>query len=360
VRTEQKWTIKSYSEGDEERIFELWKAVNPLKPHVREQWLRWWHWKYRNNPAGNGKIWIVDYNDKIVAHNAIIPVVIKIGAEVVTGFQAADAMTHPDYRRQGIFRALDEETWRRVERGGMYIGYAFPGEFSYRATIKSPKWFAAATRRMMFKPLNWENTLRFKISNRFLVRSLAIGGNLMSRLLYRARKGTVVEGLKLTQVSRFDERINEFWAQVSSRYQLMVVRDKDYLNWRYVVPDTNYSIHIAEKEGKIHGYSVLSLMPREQAKTGVILDILSQSDEIAHCLTENIIEHCKREKVDLIYCQIISDRELLKALKGCGFMPMPFMRLLPFCVYSNAPNISQEFLQEPQNWLIQMGDSDMI
>ena len=86
----------------------------------------------------------------------------------------------------------------------------------------------------------------------------------------------------MTLVSRFDERINHLWTRVSNQHNIMVVRNKDYLNWRYIaVPDVDYLVCLAEKAGEILGYIILRCIQREYRKVGIIFDILAESQEVA-------------------------------------------------------------------------------
>jgi len=165
--------------------------------------------------------------------------------------------------------------------------------------------------------------------------------------------------LTISQVSSFDERINEFWARVSSQYEIMVVRNKEYLNWRYAaVPDVDYSIYIAEKGGEICGYLVLRYMRREHTRLAAICDILTESPQISRCLIWEAVEHCEREKVDVVYGHMIADRTLIKSFRNSGFIP--FLRSRRFVAYSTLPHVSAEFLKDPENWFVQIGDSDHV
>ncbi len=353
--------IRTYKEGDEEKILELYKAVHPERKYDKGLWMEWWRWMYKDNPAGNGKIWFAEHTGRIVGQSAIIPVVMKIGAEAVTGFQSIDTMTHPSYRRQGIYETLANKKYAEAAQDGIHIGYSFPNENSYPIAIRKLSLFDVAAMQVLLKPLNWTNTLKIRIKNKFLLKLGGTGGNLVDKIFYRAKRAPAVKGLTIAQVSSFDERINELWTRLSSQYQIMVVRNKDYLNWRYcAVPDVNYSIYIAEKGGQICGYLVLRCMQREQIEVGIIFDIFAQSEDIAQRLVSKATEHCMREKVDLIYYSAIANKAYIKAFRKNGFISVPFIKGGRFCAYSSASHISKEFLGDPKNWLVQLGDSDMI
>ena len=114
------WSIRPYIDGDEERIFELYQAVYPEQEYDMKRWMMNWRWMHKDNPAGVSKIWLAEHGSKIVGHSAIIPVVMKIGTEVITGFQSVDTMTHPDYRRQGIYETLAKNVYAEFEKEGVY------------------------------------------------------------------------------------------------------------------------------------------------------------------------------------------------------------------------------------------------
>lgn len=356
------WSVRPYKDGDEEAILELWKAVYPEKEYDREQWLRWWHWMYKENPVGHGRIWVAEDDGKIVGHYPLIFMMLKVGNQIVKASQNIDQMTHPDYRRQGIALKLGRQALDESEREEVYITIGFANEGSYGVDIKTG-WFDICYMQLMVKVFNVENTVRVKFKNKFAARLFATGAKLALLALSRRRKTPFFDGLTITQVSSFDERINEFWTKVSSQFQIMVVRNKDYLNWRYVaIPDVNYLIYIAEKTGQIYGYLVLRCLQQDDVKAGRIFDILAQSEEIAQCLVSKAVEHCEREKVDFIIINgsMIANKIYLKSLRKNGFIAIPFIKGGRFIAYSSSPHISKDFLRNPENWLVQMGDSDTI
>ena len=183
---------------------------------------------------------------------------------------------------------------------------------------------------------------------------------MFNKLFFKASKTPVVEGLTITQVSCFDERIDEFWARVSSQFQTILVRNKDHLNWRYAtVPDISYSIFVAEKAGVVCGYLVLRC-DCEYGKVGVIFDFLSDSEEVARNLLSTATEHCQRDNADYIYWAGIANKAYLRDFRKSGFISRALLKAGYFIVYSNYSDISKELLGNPQNWLIQTGDEDVM
>ncbi len=358
---ERKWSQRAFRDGDEEAILELWKAVYPERQYQREQWMRWWQWMYGDNPSGRGRICLAEHDGKAVGQYAIAPVMMKVGDRSVLGALSFDTMTHPDYRRQGIFETLAKAVYAEAHSDGIDIVHGFPNQFSYPGFMRKLDWFHIDTVRAVIKPLNWRNALSIQIGNGFLLMLGGLAGRLLGGVLFRSSKAPVVEGLTIAEVPRFDERVNDLWARVSHQHQIMVERTKDHLNWRYAsVPDMDYLVYVAERAGVVSGYLVLRCMHMNQARVAVIFDILAESEEIAQCLIAETVQRCTRENVDLVYCAGIGGRSLAKAFARNGFRSIPFVRSLRFCAYSSSPSIPKEFLQKPANWYVQMGDSDML
>lgn len=73
----------------------------------------------------------------------------------------------------------------------------------------------------------------------------------------------------------------------------MVVRDMDYLNWRYATTTgVDYQIKLAENKGEACGYLVLRTIRWEQVRVRVIFDLLSTPLEINQCLLTQAVRQC--------------------------------------------------------------------
>lgn len=357
--SERSWSPRAFRDGDEEGILELWKAVYPERPYNREQWMKWWHWTYRDNPSGKIRIWVAEHDGKLVGQYAILPMTIKVAEESLAGALSLDTMTHPSYRHQGIFVTLAKEVYAEAQRDGIHIIQGFPNDSSYPGLVTKLNWFYIDTMRALVKPLNWWNALKLVTSNVFLIALGTLAGSLLGRVFGRSKKAPVVEGLTIAQVSRFDERINDFWDRVSHQYQIMVERKREHLNWRYASASSfDYLIYIAERKAELAGYLVLRCTKRKQVRVAIIFDVLAESEEIAQCLIAEAIKRSREEMVDIVYYASTGGKSLAKSLRRSGFMPLPLVKRLQFCAYSTLPDVSRKFLQKPGNWFVQIGDSD--
>lgn len=355
------WSIRAYREGDEEGIYELWRAVLPSEKRDRAEWLRWWHWMYQENPAGKGLIWLAEANGRIAAQHALVPVRLKVGSQTVLGSWGMDAMTHPDYRRQGLFEAISKELGEHAARIGMDIETGIPNQYSHPGLVKKLDWFDIAPTKVTLKTLNWKPVITSKIKNRLLSGFCTASAILLcDKVFFRTRRGPAPDGLNVTQINSFDERFDRLWSRVGGQYPIMTVRDKDYLNWRFSPPGTHYLIFAAEKANEIRGYLVIREKLLGDTRASVIFDLIAESPEVIRRLVAEAAKVCQHAGVDLMVYSFIADGKLHQAVKNSGFISLPFLKGDYFCAYSKAAGISKAFLQDPRNWLVQLADTDTI
>jgi hypothetical protein len=98
----------------------------------------------------------------------------------------------------------------------------------------------------------------------------------------------------------------------------------------------------------------------KNVKESFIFDLIAESEEVMRCLVSEAVKVCQRAGVDLIVYNFIADRTYHRVLRSNGFISLPFKKGGYLIAYSNAIHISKAFLQDPKNWLVQIGDSDEL
>ncbi|HJH27790.1 MAG TPA: hypothetical protein C5S37_13740 [Methanophagales archaeon] len=358
----QTWSVRAYKEDGEDEIFELTKAVWEEQVPERERWIKGWHWMHIDNPAGISRIWLAEHDGKLVGQYPVIMENMKVDGEVVKTAQLVDTMTHPKYRRRGIAFTLGKKALSKVENGGIHLIYCFPTQQVYPLHIKSG-WLDVCAFQVMFKPLNLKNILqKYFIRNRLLLNILTASGNLIIKALFRSKKVPDEDTLKVRKISHFDDRINEFWNTMSIDYNIIRIRDKKYLNWRYVdAPNADYIIYVAEEGGRICGYIILGCKDASGLLFGYIYDVIAPTsrEDIIQCLIAKATEYFMDAKVDAISSQMVPNKIYHKALLKNGFIPR-FRSKGRFIAYNASTKLSDAFLKNPKNWFIQLGDLPLV
>lgn len=353
---ERAGSIRQYKEGDENGIFELTKAVYPKERYNKEKWMQWWTWEFRNAPAGPAIILVAEQEDNIIGQLALIPLRMKIENQIVRAAIELDDMTHPDYRRQGIFFSLIREASIVAKEEDIRMIYASPTEMAYSVHLKCER-FGVQGFKFLFKPLTLRNILRNYISNRFQLKLAIILGSLIINLFFRTKKSVNVNELTINRISSFDDSIDGFWRRVSSGYEIIVMRNKEYLNWRYVkISNKNYVIYLAKEKDEVCGYIVLRAEKPGDLIMGYIVDIIAPPNrmDVIDQLISAAIEYFEDEKADLIITKMIANKLYLKAFKRKGFIIK--QRNSHLVMHTSSPEISVMHREAAKHCFIQLGD----
>ena len=357
---QSKWLVRDYQKEDEEQIFELVKAVQGEGVPEKERWLKGWKWMFVDNPDNASIIWLAEHNGKIVGQYPAIIETLKVKDKIVKAAQLIDTMTHPEYRRQGVCSTLGKKALNEMENGGVQFVYCFPTQEVYPLHIKSG-WLDVCIFQVMIKPLNFKNFLKkYFVSNRLLLNIFTAGGNLAIKSFYRSKKVLGGDMSKVREITRFGDQINHFWNKISNSndYNIIRIRDKKYLNWRYVdVPNADYTIYVAEEGGKICGYIVLGCRNENGLTMGYIYDIIALAgrEDIIQCLIAKALEYFSAKEVDAIICKMIANKSYRKSFLRNGFIPR-FGSKGRFIAYNTSTKLSDAFFKNPKNWFIQQGD----
>lgn len=350
------WKVRLYQEGDEIGIVNLLKLVFPESEYNMRRWL----WKYKANPRGFMAV-VGEHRGEIVGHMGLVLVDLKVGNGIIRGSQACDLCIHPDFRRQGMFLAIGKTLMMKASEKEVFLTYGFPNEPAYYGHIKYG-WFDVARIPVLVTYFNSYRVLAEKYNP---LRTLDPLTKRFSRIVdyffskRRKLEFSSIKDLRITEVSRFDERINDFWNRVSKNYSIIVVRNLKYLNWRYFErPDVDYDVLLAEKAGQIEGYLVLSKRKSESQKAGYIVDVLSSSKDVFLNLVHRSIECLGRRSVDSIRCLILGDLVSYEALKQSGLSPY-FQRKQRFIARINSRQFFQPY-EKAKEWYVTYGDSDHI
>ena len=319
------------------------------------------------NPAGSPIIWLAQSDDKVIGHYSIIPIIMRAGNAYVTGSVACHAATHPDYQGQGVFSSLVNRCILDAGEKSVPITYGF-ADTNLRPTYKRYERMGHICFMIrMIKVLDWQSVLARYVRNRFLTSTGAL-------VLRRIRKtGPSRRSFAIEAISRFDERIDAFWEQVSRGFKIIVRRDQRYLNWRYAShPEDEYVIYTTVKGHKILGYCVLGEEQWQNLRLGCIVDLLGFQDNqnAVGCLIDKAVEFFREQGVDAITCMVSERHPYTSLLRKAGFIPYPRRNRALYAainlggspiderkVYSQAILLSRNpILREKSNWFMTYGD----
>jgi hypothetical protein len=266
--------IRLYRPGDEVGITRLFSEVFERKISLEE-----WRWKYASR--GNRKVYssvAVNEKGEIIAHyGGMVHRMICEGGEVY-GLAIGDVMIHPKYRAPKLFRAIASLVPEEAVRDGIILGYGFPNDRAFRLPEKLG--------------------LYEKIEDVCEANKEAIFSNNLSRYVYN-----------LFPLSYDDDRINTLWNSLEDNYVLAVIRDKDYIRWRYQMhPLFRYELWGLRKRwsNKLLGLAVLRR--DDERERVLIIDFVCHSDKMETLFQKigNVING--KKKVTLWHAEYLKQR----------------------------------------------------
>ena len=115
--------LRALNREDFARVRALYSATkNRLRAEAYDAWC------FFDTPWGDAIAVIAVDGELCVGLFVLRPTMLDLGGEDVMGALALDLMTHPDYRRRGLFVAMVEESFRLAFSRGLEVVYALPSE----------------------------------------------------------------------------------------------------------------------------------------------------------------------------------------------------------------------------------------
>lgn len=349
---EKKWFVKDYEDGDKEKIFLLRKEVygEPFDSYE-------WDWKFKNSKI------LVAINDagEAVAIRPTVFMKLKFHDQIINAGMNVDVMTHPQFQRMGIFSTLVKKSYQKLKDLNIKVVYTFPNELSFPGYVKSIKWVKVSSIPLLVKPIRTKNLLAQYIKNSTLCSILSPFVNLGFSIIFHSRT-IESSNLSIKKIERFNSDFDSLWKEVSSRFNISVVRDSEFLNWRYVDrPGYHYEIFSAYEDEKLVGYVVNRIDEIFGVNLGIITDIIATKDDAARFLIQKACEDLQKSPIDVIGCLMLENYSYYQNLKELGFRKIP-KRYSPkqfhFVAKIDEEILSAEDYME-KNWFITFGDIDI-
>jgi hypothetical protein len=316
-------TYRDYQPGDEVSILALFRQV-----FHREMSPSFWRWRYRDDPFGQSVIRMAFDGDRLVGHFAAIPMKVAVTGEIYTDIFPMTAMTHPDYGGRGIFTSLMDQTYRSCAQKGASLVYGFCNQNSLGPSVRYGY-------RNVIKTVLWQKKLNAN-----------------------SITGPPID--KVEPVSIFDDRIDALWETVKNDYPVINIRNKEFLNWRYIrAPHTEYSCFVYADGGAVAGYIVLKVYTEPGLIKAHIVDLLSVRDEfVVRALIGKAYRYFSEKGIYDLSCWMMGSPFYRGIFEAEGFFAGP--DATNFGVKRlDLKNALLSDVEDTSLWYATMGDSDV-
>ena len=331
-------------------------------------------WKHLKNPYGSIAC-TYEVDDELVGVLALTALPLKVQDSSRVAAVSGDLMVHPKFRRQGIFitmlrylfdqktehislayadRSLRSATVRGVVKYALMQHIAdIPVSLSYPRPLSAIQalwvFYGKATPSNLVRYLGY-------IAHVIFITVVGRLGGIISRL-WDAR--TLPIGEKRVEVSEmealvFGEEFNSLWQEVKDSYPIAVIRNSEYLNWRYGSHPTNiYHGFRAVQGGAFRGYAVLLYTIRGTLKTAWVVDVFASDPEVEAELVKCCMRRAEQDQAHVF--TLFRTKRNKGFSRSLGLMSGWPIRN-PLLVRNLSTEISEDFLNDPSNWYLTIAD----
>ena len=351
--------VRESTPADKESIFKLREAVYG-EPFDEDAY----HWKFEKHSGIPAKIYVADVDGAVVGLRSFIVERLKIHEKEWLAGLGVDIMVHPDFRRYGIASQVANEAFVDIERAGIPILVGFPNEDAFKVyTRRRSSWRHVCSVPLLVKPLNIDRILRNHVKNSLARALLKAPAQLLSSIFLGGKEHRA-RGFTLAKADGFDERFDALWEEARQQYDILLVRDRTFLQWRFQErPDADCVVFVAERDGKLLGYTVLREDRMFDLNLGFILDLFAVNPDVASALVSKAREYFKELGADAIGCMMLQHTPYFKVLRRAGFVIAP-KRLIHkefyFGVQVKPSEMPDEIINRRESWFITFADVDVV
>ncbi len=340
--SEIRWVHRAFNDEDRDRVLALRNEVFGEDTYDQKRW----QWQYKDNPMGVSVIDLaVDVEDskKLAGHYAVISYDIQSKNHAIKGAQSLDTFTSGEYRRQGIFVNLAEETYKRSEEAGIDFIFGFPNKNSYPGFVQKLSFIDPFGFGMFKLPLRAGYFL-----NRF------IGNTPVSSIPLKFKN--IKLGLESKKVTRLGDCFDRVASKFTNQFPYMVKRDRKYFEWRYVnCPDRKYEIYECSTDSKVVGYFVLS--PDESNNYVNLIDIIVSDKKYYDQVIGEIINKSIEGKYLCLISFINEKNAISNIFNTYGFKYTDRSEDFRFIIRDLKGNLDDS-IKDSSKWYILAGDTD--
>jgi hypothetical protein len=240
--------IVDYQEKYKQQVLKLLDKVMRAKyESARFEWL------HLQNPQAPSRVHMVMSGDQVVGVNAVIKKSIIINGQKYIAGRNIDPAVNPDFRGQRIYSRLLDDMLARFKEIDIYFN--FPNK---NAALGLPK--------RGWRPIEVNNLHFFSRSEKIISKQSIL--SLISKL-----RNKISFELEVDEIQKSDLF---FEKNYQDEFPIYIVKDMNYIKWRYDNPDRKYQYFCVSKSGSPAGYIIC----RFENSRCLILDIIKAQNHI--------------------------------------------------------------------------------
>ncbi len=328
---------------------------------------RFIRWMYEENPSGRALEYVTLNKGLVSGHIAALPQRYRLGGRSALGSVAVNAITHPDHRGKGVFIILTDLLNKRLASAGIEFSFGFANRNSEKACLRHLSYRELGRFPLWILPFRLPRILAARESKRSgFWRITARLGQPGTRAWSAVLRPYLQHGIVVERLYEFSPEFDAFWESTRGAYGNIIVRDRAFLDWRFVRPPTRrYEILAARRDGRLLGYLVSTNSTVQGLKWAMIMDMfVADSREGRSAAAVLVREHvrCSRAAgADVAAGLMFRHAPAAAGLRRNGFLVCPpslLPREFPILLHWNMPGPEPAGFYDIKSWFITMADYD--
>lgn len=320
-------------------------------------------WRYDSNPDG-GSISVVARppGGEGVSGYACSPRRVLVrgkDASSATVGQTGDVMTHPDWRKRGIFSDLDRRVMAEAKEQGWPLVFGLPNRRSAHIFLKLG-WERVGTIRPWTFVLQKDERAKGARMAEGRLPALMVGRAHKQGQKARARLRALGADFHIKPLSKFPMEVEHLSRTAEVDFDLMVRRSAPYLEWRFLRAPSKafecYGVH--DSFERFVGYFVVQ-RPRGDDGVGHLVDMLAPGDGSRAAALEGALSILEGAGASVVRATAIDGSWWRDQLVASGFQPPKDENHLTVIVHIHDPDHPlAEAARKPESWYLTDGDRD--
>lgn len=339
--------IRKAAEGDRDRVIRLVSKM--WSEDIAPRYERF----YLSNPHGRALTWLAveTSTGETVGCTSIFPRRVIVDGRERTGSIGGDCYIEPRMRRRGIATALHRESLIGMREEGIDFMYGPPNPSNLHALVKAGSRVVTNFKRWV-RPLAGRAVYRAAFARAPSRLEAQIAG-LPLRVLDRLTRADV-RGFTLEEVTAFGPEFDSLFERAASGHRVVCVRDRDYLQWRYLKSPGRRQVPFAVRhEGELVGFVSLETNGEQAA----IVDMFALRDQrVTDATLQVVLDQVAATACSGLEVSCTPAGVLAPSLRRLGFIGRSDRG---FQVAVRDHEAQSDTLLNPNAWYFMAADQDM-
>jgi len=186
---------------------------------------------------------------------------------------------------------MTENSCERGKKDGVDVVIGLANDQSYPAYQRFG-WPTLFEKEVYVKPILINNILKRRIKIGFLAE---LGNSIYASFMKNKLKGQMDKEIEFEILDRVPEKIQKCWDKYKSKYNVLLVRDFKYLNYRYNErPDIDYTTLLAKLDNEIIGFAILHNAVANGSKMTSAVEFFTDpfNKRLIRALADGIASYC--------------------------------------------------------------------